>query len=218
MKDSSNTTEKLYDLLHTLGKKWSIELMQLVKKWSKSYTQLQKELGINSKLVSTKVKELIELRILKKEWDKYDLSKLGKKVFKKIKPLAKVVVDFANELKDDFSEGAKKNHVAKKVSTLKKVITKKPAANLAKKVSQVVNSKAPVKKAVALVKKEVTKVAAKAKTPVKKVITTAKAAVAKTNTAVKKAAAKIAPLKKVTVPLKKVTVNKTAVKKITKKK
>ncbi|MFA7284518.1 MAG: hypothetical protein WC004_01710 [Candidatus Absconditabacterales bacterium] len=118
MKEVASKTDKLYDLLHALGKKRSIELMGLVKKIPRSYTELQKELGINSKLVSTKLKELLELRILKKEGDKYDLSKLGKKIFKKIKPLAKIVVDFAEDIKDD----GKRNHSNQKVAPVKKKV------------------------------------------------------------------------------------------------
>lgn len=126
MKDASSKTDKLYDLLHTLGKKRSIELMNLVKKIPKSYTELQKELWINSKLVSTKLKELLELRILKKTWDKYDLSKLGKKIFKKIKPLTKIVMDFADDIKDD----GKRNHSNKKPAStkVKKAAPKKKVA------------------------------------------------------------------------------------------
>jgi|GEM_PF-4002071 len=44
MKEVASKTDKLYDLLHALGKKRSIELMGLVKKIPRSYTELQKEL------------------------------------------------------------------------------------------------------------------------------------------------------------------------------
>ncbi len=205
MTDTSKKTDKLYDLLHTLGKKRSIELMSLVRKLPRSYTELQKELGINSKLVSTKIKELLDLHILKKEGDKYDLSKLGKKILKKIKPLTKVVLDFTEDMA--------------KTST-KKVVAKKPAA---KKVT----AKAVVKKS-PVVKKKVApkKAAVKAKAPAKKKVVakkpaakkvTAKAVVKKSPVVKKKVAPKKAAVKAKAPAKKKVVAKKPAAKKVTAK-
>lgn len=119
--------EKLYEILHALGKKRSLEVIALTKKAPRSYTELQKELGINSKLVSTKIKELIELDVLRKEWDKYDLSKFGKKLFKKIKPLAKAISYFADDIEKKIEKEVKeiKSKVVEKEKAEKKQVLKK---------------------------------------------------------------------------------------------
>ena len=96
-KKSSKETENIYEILHTIGKKWSLELLEITKKTSKSYTELQKELGINSKLISAKLKEFMDLDLLKKEGDKYSLSKFGKKLMKNLKPITKAISKFTEE-------------------------------------------------------------------------------------------------------------------------
>ena len=121
-KKSSKETENIYEILHTIGKKWSLELLEITKKTSKSYTELQKELGINSKLISAKLKEFMDLDLLKKEGDKYSLSKFGKKLMKNLKPITKAISKFTEEgmkmlkkenkkIKDKVSKGSSMNFV-----------------------------------------------------------------------------------------------------------
>jgi predicted transcriptional regulator len=89
-------------------------LLAITKSAPRTYTELQKELGINSKLVSSKIKELVALDVLKKVGDKYDLSKFGKKLIKKIKPLAKMVADFTDNVEKKIEKEAKE--ISKKVN------------------------------------------------------------------------------------------------------
>lgn len=132
MKDLEKQTQQLYEVLHTLGKKRSLELLALAKKAPRSYTELQRELGINSKLVSTKIKELMHFNILKKEWDKYDLSKYGRKLYKKIKPLAKTISEFAEDIIEDMKDDWKRNHSNTKSKTQTKIKTTNTKATTTK--------------------------------------------------------------------------------------
>ncbi len=165
----SNT---LYDVLHILGKKRSLEFLDLLKKASKWYTQIQKSLEINSKLISSTIKELTTIGAIAKKKDQYELTKIGKKILKKIKPLRKQFDSKKESKKDD----TQKDLVTKKTTTPKKTT---PAVTL-KNISKTTTT--PKK---TTVKKPATKTAAKPTTKV----TTKKAAIQKKKTPSKKSIA-----------------------------
>lgn len=163
MENLEKKAEKLYEVLHTLWKKWSLELLAIAKKAPRTYTELQRELGINSKLVSAKLKELVELDVLKKTWDKYDLSKFGKKLFKKIKPLAKAISDFADDVEKKVEKEAKE--ISKKIKE-KEWEIKRAASKISTVQNKKENKKPAEVKKVTTTKTNTTKV-----TPAKKVVT-----------------------------------------------
>lgn len=123
----------LYDLLHVLGKKRSLEFLDSIKKSPKSYTQLQKNLNINSKLISSTIKELTIIGVIVKNKDQYELTKIGKKLLKKIKPLRKEFEVKKNKKKDNNEKNTTKKENTtppikqkKTVKATKSLITKKP--------------------------------------------------------------------------------------------
>ncbi len=187
-KKSSKETENIYEILHTIGKKWSLELLEITKKTSKSYTELQKELGINSKLISAKLKEFMDLDLLKKEGDKYSLSKFGKKLMKNLKPITKAISKFTEEgMKMLKKENKKIKDKVSKVSKGKD-LKKSMAAKVASEVKEVIVE--PAKKVI----KKVAKNAAPKKAPLYSGVKAPKAKVAPKKAA-KKVSKKPAPLK-----------------------
>jgi DNA-binding HxlR family transcriptional regulator len=150
-KKSNKETENIYEVLHTIGKKWSLELLELTKKTAKSYTELQKELGINSKLISAKLKEFIDLDLLRKEGDKYSLSKFGKKLMKNLKPVTKAISKFTKKgmeiLKKENKKNKKKTSEVSKGKDLKKTMAAKVTTNI-KEVNRITPVKKTAKKAV----------------------------------------------------------------------
>ena len=203
-KKSNKETENIYEVLHTIGKKWSLELLELTKKTAKSYTELQKELGINSKLISAKLKEFIDLDLLRKEGDKYSLSKFGKKLMKNLKPVTKAISKFTKKgmeiLKKENKKNKKKTSEVSKGKDLKKTMAAKIATEVivtpVKKTAKKVVKKTTAKKAASTVKKAMKKVAV-----MKAPATKSKAVVTKKPTplysgAKKKTVAKKTPAKK----------------------
>lgn len=163
MKINPKTIVALYEVIHTLGKKRSIEWLVLLKKWSCSYSELQKKLWINSKLVAWKIKELTDKKLIKKDKDQYSVTKLGKKILKEIKWISELVEkydqkDNKKSKKVKSTTWNEKTTIIKKSITIKqpakKSITKKPIAlvsknkNLTTWVSKKVVTKKPIKKIV----------------------------------------------------------------------
>lgn len=73
-------------LFNLLGKKWVIFIMQAVDQGSSTFTEIRKNIGdANTKILTDRLADLIELKIIKKsETGEYILSHLGKELSQKL--------------------------------------------------------------------------------------------------------------------------------------
>jgi DNA-binding HxlR family transcriptional regulator len=76
------------NLFTLLGKKWSIFIIHAVESGNHTFTGIRSHTGNpNTKILTDRLSELVDERILEKSEASYQLSPLGKKLAKKISEL-----------------------------------------------------------------------------------------------------------------------------------
>ncbi|PLW79312.1 hypothetical protein C0585_08535 [Candidatus Woesearchaeota archaeon] len=96
---------EIKELYSFLGKKWSIKLIRIIQT-PKTYNELEKYFNkkINPTLLSKRLKDMINLKLAKKEDDKYVITSEGIKFL----DITKMIVDWAHDTKYEIPSECKK--------------------------------------------------------------------------------------------------------------